>query len=196
MEHTDGFAVKAAGLGRSYQRGSETVHALEDFSLTVSPGEMVGVVGRSGSGKTTLLNQLGCLDRPTSGSLWIAGHDVTGMKERELVGFRREHIGFVFQLFYLIPTLSALENVRLPQLFSGKRDDARARKLCDRVGLGKMAVVRPGALSGGDRQRVAIARALVNQPRLLLADEPTGRLESAARPDHRHLRGAQADGRS
>jgi len=181
MENTDGLVVNAEGLGRSYQRGSETVHALADFSLSVAPGEMVGVVGRSGSGKTTLLNQLGCLDRPTSGKLWIAGQDVTGMKESDLVSFRREHIGFVFQLFYLIPTLSAIENVRLPQLFSGKRDDARARELCHRVGLARMAAVRPGALSGGDRQRVAIARALVNQPRLLLADEPTGRLESSAR---------------
>lgn len=174
-------AVEVRDLWRSYERGSETVHALAEFNLTIRPGEMVGVVGRSGSGKTTLLNQVGCLDRPTRGRLWIADREVTGLPEKDLVVFRRDHVGFVFQLFYLIPTLTALENIRVPLLFSGREDGERVAELCARVGLDDELGLRPAALSGGDRQRVAIARALVNQPRVLLADEPTGRLESGSR---------------
>lgn len=179
----DAPVIEATNLWRSYQRGSETVHALADFSMTVSPGEMVGVVGRSGSGKTNLLNQLGCLDKPTKGALSIAGTEVTDLSEKELVGFRREHIGFVFQLIYLIPTLTAAENLRLPQLFSRRDEEERVRELCNRVGLNGKLHLRPHSMSGGDRQRVAIARALVNQPKILLADEPTGRLESQARDE-------------
>ena len=195
MSSTNGHVVKAEQLWRSYQRGPETIHALADFSLTVDPGEMVGLVGRSGSGKTTFLNQVGCLDRPTSGNLWIAGQDVTRLAERDLVAFRSRHVGFVFQLFYLIPTLTALENVQLPLLFAREPDNGRARELCERVGLGDSLGVRPNAMSGGDRQRVAIARAIINEPPLLLADEPTGRLENEARDEILELfRELRADG--
>jgi putative ABC transport system ATP-binding protein len=183
MGSGNGYAVRTEKLGRRYQRGAETVHALADFSFEVAPREIVGMVGRSGSGKTTLLNQIGCLDRPTSGSLWIAGREITGLREKELVAFRSRHIGFVFQLFYLIPTLTAVENVALPQLFARDHDGARVRDLCERVGLGEKLSLRPHSMSGGDRQRVAIARALINQPQVLLADEPTGRLEAEARDE-------------
>ncbi len=170
-------------MWRSYRRGSETVHALADFGLTVQPGEMVGIVGRSGSGKTTLLNQIGCLDRPTGGRVIIAGTDVTELPERELVEFRRDHIGFIFQLFYLLPTLTVAENVGLPLVFARRHDQARVRDMCDKVGLGDRMSALPSSLDGGDMQRVAIARALINDADLLLADEPTGRLERQARDE-------------
>ena len=174
-------ALEARQLWRTYQRGSETIHALGDFSLTVQPGEMVGIVGRSGSGKTTFLNQVGCLDRPTRGAVIIAGTDVTTLSESELVAFRRDHIGFIFQLFYLLPTLTVGENVALPLLFAGRKDPQRVRELCGRVGLSGKLRSLPASLDGGEMQRVAIARALINDPRLLLADEPTGRLERKSR---------------
>jgi len=174
-------ALRVEGLWRSYQRGSETVHALADFDLEVMPGEMVGIVGRSGSGKTTFLNQAGCLDRPTRGTVTIAGVDVTELPEEELVGFRRDHIGFIFQLFYLLPTRTVAENVGLPLLFARAESADRVREVCAQVGLEDKLGVLPGNLDGGDMQRVAIARALVNRPELLLADEPTGRLERASR---------------
>jgi ABC-type lipoprotein export system ATPase subunit len=173
--------LEARDLWRSYHRGSETIHALAGLNLTLSPGEMVSVVGRSGSGKTTLLNQIGCLDRPSKGSLKIAGTEVTGLKEQELVRFRRDHIGFIFQLFYLIPTLTVEENIRLPLIFARKKDEQRVSELIERVGLSKSRRALPKQLDGGDMQRVAIARALVNRPRILLADEPTGRLERKSR---------------
>jgi putative ABC transport system ATP-binding protein len=156
---------------------------------------MVSIVGRSGSGKTTLLNQLGCLDRPTRGRLLIAGTEVTGLHERELVRFRREHLGFIFQLFHLIPTLTVEENVRLPLILARRRDEPRVAGLIDRVGLGPHRRALPGQLDGGAMQRVAIARALVNRPKVLLADEPTGRLEHAARDAVMDIfRGLTADG--
>jgi putative ABC transport system ATP-binding protein len=141
----------------------------------------VAVVGRSGSGKTTLLNQVGCLDRPTSGSLKIDGTEVTSLREAELVRFRRDHIGFVFQLFYLIPTLTVEENIGLPLVFARRASDARVAELIERLGLGRVRRALPRQLDGGDMQRVAIARALVNRPRVLLGDEPTGRLERRSR---------------
>jgi len=147
----------------------------------LEPGEIVSIVGRSGSGKTTLLNQIGCLDRPSRGSLKIAGTEVTGLAETELVRFRRDHIGFIFQLFYLIPTLTVEENIRLPLVFARRKDEQRVTELIDRVGLEKSRRALPRQLDGGDMQRVAIARALVNRPRILLADEPTGRLEKKSR---------------
>ena len=174
-------ALEAKQLWRTYERGSETIHALGDFSLTVQPGEMVGIVGRSGSGKTTFLNQAGCLDRPTRGAVIIAGTDVTTLSESELVAFRRDHIGFIFQLFYLLPTLTVGENVALPLLFAGRKDPQRVRELCERVGLSGKLRSLPASLDGGEMQRVAIARALINEPKLLLADEPTGRLERKSR---------------
>jgi len=174
-------ALEARQLWRTYQRGSEAIHALADFNLTVQPGEMVGIVGRSGSGKTTLLNQAGCLDRPTRGSVIITGTDVTALPEPQLVYFRRNHIGFIFQLFYLLPTLTVAENVALPLLFAGRRDPQRVRELCERVSLSGKLRSLPASLDGGEMQRVAIARALINDPKLLLADEPTGRLERKSR---------------
>jgi len=182
LDHsTTGPLLAAKDLWRTYHRGSETIHALAGISLTLAPGEIVSIVGRSGSGKTTLLNQVGCLDRPSRGSLKIAGTEVTGLKEQELVRFRRDHIGFIFQLFYLIPTLTVEENIRLPLVFARKRDEARVGELIGRVGLSKSRRALPKQLDGGDMQRVAIARALVNRPRILLADEPTGRLEKQSR---------------
>ncbi len=187
--------VEASHVWRSYHRGAETIHALADMTLTVQPGEIVGIVGRSGSGKTTFLNQVGCLDTPTEGSIRICGTEVTGMKERELVAFRRDHIGFIFQLFYLIPTLTAVENVELPLIFA--REDnrqERAREALTRVGLTEFEAL-PHQLNGGDMQRVAVARALVRRPKLLLADEPTGRLEHRSREAILDIfRGLQAGG--
>ncbi len=173
--------LEATDVWRSYQRGSETIHALAGMSLTVQPSEMVGIVGRSGSGKTTFLNQVGCLDTPTRGTIRVCGTEVTGMPEKELVAFRRDSLGFIFQLFYLIPTLTAVENVELPIIFAREGDRRkRALEALERVGLKEVHAL-PHQLNGGDMQRVAIARALVRKPRLLLADEPTGRLEHQSR---------------
>jgi putative ABC transport system ATP-binding protein len=177
----NGNLLEAKDVWRSYRRGRETIQALAGLSFALAPSEIVSIVGRSGSGKTTLLNQVGCLDRPSKGSLKIAGTEVTGLKEQELVRFRRDHIGFIFQLFYLIPTLTVEENIRLPLVFARKRDEQRVGELIDRVGLSKSRRALPKQLDGGDMQRVAIARALVNRPRILLADEPTGRLERKSR---------------
>jgi putative ABC transport system ATP-binding protein len=149
--------------------------------LDLRPGEIVSIVGRSGSGKTTMLNQVGCLDRPTRGSILVDGTDVTRLPEQELVAFRRDHIGFIFQLFYLIPTLTVEENIGLPLVFARRRDPDRVTELVERVGLARERRSLPRQLDGGAMQRVAIARALVNRPRLLLADEPTGRLERKSR---------------
>ena len=155
-------------VSKSYRRGAETIHALEDVSLDIAAGELVAVVGPSGSGKTTLLNLLGCIDTPTRGELRLGGQDTASLADRELSRLRQTFIGFVFQQFFLIPTLTAEENVLMPTLFSHRRCDAR--ELLDLVGLGHRARHRPGELSGGEMQRVAIARALVNDPRMLLAD--------------------------
>ncbi len=173
--------LRAKDLWRTYHRGSEEIHALAELSLTVRAGDMISVVGRTGSGKTTLLNLVGCLDRPSRGVLEVMGTDVTRLRERDLVRFRREHIGFIFQLFYLIPTLTVRENIELPLIFARRSDPERVATLIERVGLTKSADMLPVNLDGGGMQRVAIARALVNRPNLLLADEPTGRLEHKSR---------------
>ena len=173
--------LSAVDLWRTYHRGSETIHALAGVNLELKSGEIVSVVGRSGSGKTTFLNQIGCLDQPSKGSLLIAGTEVVGLKERELVKFRQQHIGFIFQLFYLIPTLTVEENIGLPLVFARRKDRSRVNELIQRVGLDRARRALPKQLDGGDMQRVAIARALVNRPKILLADEPTGRLERASR---------------
>jgi len=173
--------LKATDLWRTYHRGSETIHALGGVNLELKSGEIVSVVGRSGSGKTTFLNQIGCLDQPTKGSLRIAGTEVVGLREQELVKFRQQHIGFIFQLFYLIPTLTVEENIGLPLVFARRTDPSRVNELIRRVGLDRARRALPKQLDGGDMQRVAIARALVNRPKILLADEPTGRLERNSR---------------
>ncbi len=174
-------AVEAHGITRDYPSGDGVIHALAGVDLRVEPGELVAVRGRSGSGKTTLLNVLGGLDRPTSGRVAIDGRDLAGLSSAELLELRRRTIGFVFQGFGLLPILSAAENVEIPLRLAatapGPRRE-RVREMLDVVGLGGRAEHRPAELSGGEQQRVAIARALANRPRILLADEPTGQLDS------------------
>ncbi len=173
--------VVARGLCRTFTAGPQVVHALRDVHLTVSRGEFVAVMGRSGSGKTTLLNLLGGLDRPTEGSVRVEGKELTEASQAELIELRRSVIGFVFQSFGLLPLLSAYENVELSLRLLGVGPGRRARRTLealDLVGLGHRANHRPYELSGGEQQRVAIARALVKEPSLILADEPTGHLDS------------------
>jgi putative ABC transport system ATP-binding protein len=162
--------IEARELTKVYRRGASEVRAVDGISLSVEPGELMAIMGRSGSGKTTLLDLLGCLLRPTDGDLAIDGRRVIGASDGELATLRRERIGFVFQEFNLIPTLTAVENVMLPK--------RRATGLLELVGLGERVTHRPTELSGGEQQRVAIARALVNDPAVILADEPTGELDS------------------
>ncbi|HEM61753.1 MAG TPA: ABC transporter ATP-binding protein [Chloroflexi bacterium] len=161
--------------------GNTFVDALRGVDLTIGRGEFVALVGPSGSGKSTVLNLIGGLDRPTSGEVWIDGVELSASDERTLTRHRRQHVGFVFQTFNLLPRLTANENVALPLMFSGvprgERLD-RAKQLLERVGLAERLNHRPGQLSGGEQQRVAIARALVSRPALLLADEPTGNLDT------------------
>jgi putative ABC transport system ATP-binding protein len=172
--------LEARDLVRVYRRGTSEVRAVDGISLRVDAGEFVAVMGRSGSGKTTLLDLLGCLLRPTSGQLAIDGRIVNGASDDELAAIRRELIGFVFQEFNLIPTLTALENVMLPLRYGPRRPDGRvqAEAQLDLVGLAHRSTHRPSELSGGEQQRVAIARALINRPAVVLADEPTGELDS------------------
>ena len=162
-----------------YGMGETQVAALDGVSLEVVPGEVVSVVGHSGSGKTTLLNMMGALDRPTSGRIFLEGEEISRIPEHQLYRVRREKIGFIFQSFHLIPTLNALENVLAPTIPLGERRfEERARELLKSVGLERRMVHRPSQLSGGEMQRVAIARALIHEPKLILADEPTGNLDS------------------
>ncbi|KUG15647.1 abc transporter, atp-binding protein [hydrocarbon metagenome] len=166
-------------LTKSYQRGSEAVHALRGISLTVDAGEFVSLVGPSGSGKTALLTILGCLESPTSGSFSLDGIPLSGLGDRERVGVRRNLIGFVFQQFFLIPTLTVRENIELPLMFAKKPvDDEKTRAILAMVGLESRGDHLPHQISGGEMQRAAIGRALVNDPRIILADEPTGQLDS------------------
>ncbi len=178
------IAIAARDLCKVYRRGTEEVVAVNKVSLDIKSGEYVAFIGPSGSGKTTLINILGCLDNPTSGSLDIAGRTIFGQQkavsERELTKVRRELFGYIFQKFYLIPTLNVLENVLLPCTFYQKDNtDERAVSLLQSLGLDKRMNHLPGQLSGGEMQRVAIARSLINRPKILLADEPTGNLDSA-----------------
>jgi putative ABC transport system ATP-binding protein len=206
-------AARAEGLTKCYRRGAEEVRALDGVDLTLEQGEFAAVVGPSGSGKSTLMNLLGCMDTATAGRLWIAGKEIAGLGDASLTRMRRKHIGFIFQQFHLLPTLTVLENVLLPASFGGVRRQVsgagngspagstrlegtrqkltphpsrltnpqqRARVLLARVGLSGRLRHLPSQLSGGEMQRVAIARSLINEPELLLADEPTGNLDTEA----------------
>ncbi|BCJ71953.1 ABC transporter ATP-binding protein [Catellatospora sp. IY07-71] len=173
--------VRVENVSRDFGRAGKVVHAVRDVSFTAGRGELVAVRGRSGAGKTTLLNIIGGLDRPTSGKVFIAGQEVTSAAEPQLVALRRDVIGFVFQSFGLVPILSAAENVGVPLRLAKVRPaerDQRVAVLLELVGVGAHANQRPYELSGGQQQRVAVARALANDPQLLIADEPTGQLDS------------------
>jgi putative ABC transport system ATP-binding protein len=170
--------IVASALQREYRRGTEVVQALRGVTFDIPEAQFVAITGPSGAGKTTLLHLLGCMDTPTSGALSIAGRSTAGLADSALTRLRREHVGFVFQHFGLLPTLTVEENVMLPTLFSRKHAQQRAQDLLERVGLSHRRRHRPGEMSGGEMQRAAIARALINSPRLLLADEPTGNLDS------------------
>ncbi|MEO6578080.1 MAG: ABC transporter ATP-binding protein, partial [Candidatus Limnocylindria bacterium] len=173
--------LEASNLTRQYPSGDGVIDALRGVSLRVAPRQLVAIRGRSGSGKTTLLNLLGGLDRPTSGRVIVDGREVSAMSEPELVAFRRADVAFIFQAFGLLPILSAAENVEIPLRLlraEPRARDARVAELLELVGLGERTRHRPHELSGGEQQRVAIARALANRPKLLLADEPTGQLDS------------------
>jgi len=178
QEHeTESTQLRLSGVTKRYESGGGSVTALEDVDFAVQRGEVVTVVGPSGSGKSTMLNVLGLLDEPTSGSVELRGRPVAGLSPSERTDARRESIGFVFQDFHLLPTLTAVENVRLPTAFLPGDATGRARDLLRRVGLGDRLSHTPDELSGGQKQRVALARALVNEPAVLLADEPTGNLD-------------------
>ncbi len=176
---TPELAVEVIDIVRTYRVGSNEVQALRGVSLEVRSGRWIGVRGRSGSGKTTLLNCVGGLDHPNTGKVFCFGREITRMSDAQLTRWRREEVGYIFQSFALLPTLSAWENIELPIRIAGHRDRRARTKYCiDLVNLGKWANHRPYEMSGGQQQRVAIARALANRPKLLLADEPTGELDS------------------
>jgi putative ABC transport system ATP-binding protein len=173
--------VITRALSKIYEKGRIEVPALQDVTFEVSSGQFIGIVGKSGSGKSTLLNLIGGLDKPTSGNIFFNGNDLAAMNRYDLALHRRYSVGMIFQSFNLVPTLSALDNVILPLIFSGlngKLRKSRGRELLEQVGLGERIHHFPGELSGGEAQRVAIARALANEPRVILADEPTGNLDS------------------
>jgi putative ABC transport system ATP-binding protein len=176
-----GPAIRTVRLTRTFEVGQTIINALQNFALEVPQGQFVALVGPSGSGKSTFLNLVGGLDRPSQGELWVDGVELTACKEKDLTEHRRRRVGFVFQSFNLLPRLTALENVALPLMFVGVSEQERldrARDLLTRVGLAERLEHRPTQLSGGEQQRVAIARALVSRPIIILADEPTGNVDS------------------
>jgi len=179
--NVNNLMVQAKALSKTYGDGT-AVHALENVSLTIAAGEILAIQGPSGSGKSTLLNLIGTLDHPTSEKVWVNGLDLSDLKGNALADFRRANIGFIFQLFNLVPSLTALENVQLPLLPYWRKLDFnledRSRELLEQIGIEKRQHHLPSQLSGGEQQRVAIARALVNHPKIILADEPTGNLDS------------------
>lgn len=183
------YIVRVSNLEKVYENGGLRYEALKNISFDIKAGEFVSIMGPSGSGKTTLLNQIGALDKPTSGDVWIDGLNISDYKEADLYEVRRQKIGFIFQSFYLVPTLSILENVLLPTLPLKNSADYvdRAKELLEQVGLSDRMSHRPNQLSGGQMQRVAIARALIMDPALVLADEPTGSLDSKTGAEIFHL---------
>ncbi|MEC2278252.1 ABC transporter ATP-binding protein [Bacillus velezensis] len=173
--------IQLSKVKKSYQIGKETFDVLRSIDLTIEEGEYVSIMGPSGSGKSTIMNIIGCLDRPTSGSYRLAGEDVSSCTEKELAAVRNKAIGFVFQQFQLLPRLNARKNVELPMIYAGigkKEREERAEHALEKVGLADRMRHMPNELSGGQKQRVAIARAIVNEPKLILADEPTGALDT------------------
>ncbi|MFK9094541.1 ABC transporter ATP-binding protein [Bacillus salipaludis] len=178
--------IQLDSITKSFLLGKESVHVLNGISLEIEPGEFVAIMGPSGSGKSTLMNIIGCLDKPSEGEYYLGGENVSHYNDKELAQVRNQSIGFVFQQFHLLPRLSALKNVELPMIYAGiskKERQARAEEALVKVGLSDRMDHLPNALSGGQKQRVAIARSIVNRPKLILADEPTGALDTKTSKD-------------